>query len=357
MHIVLITESMAANSLGRTYCLWLLARDLGWTVTVLTTHGDRMWGPLAESKFAHDVHLVSESSLTEAIPESTELIIAVKPLPRSLGYAARVSKKIGLPLLIDIDDPDLEVRRRAGSPLMAMLRWIRRPLRSASDLRLRRLARAFPSLASNPWLQDRYGGTLIPHTRPSMEPGTVRNSRDLSVAFIGTRHPHKGVDILRAAVAALQDDEHRTILVITDAPPADALPWERWVGRTTLAAGIELARNADAVVLPSLATRHATGQLPVKLIDAMMLGRAIIVSDVEPLPWAVGDTGLVIEPGNATSLTNALRSLRDPAVRADLGNRARKRSGQEFALGVLAPRFERACLDAIMTIEDAPEST
>lgn len=347
----MITESQNANSVGRAYCLWLLAKELRWSVRILTTRGDEVWAPLASTDFAKDIHKVSRGDLTQEVPDNTDLLLAVKPLPDSFGNALRISAELQLPLLVDIDDPDLEVRTRADSRLMATLRWLRRPLRSLVDLKLRRLARSLPSLVSNPWLQSRYGGTLIPHTRLSMSAGTVRDTRDLEIAFIGTRHPHKGVDVLRSAVASVQQDDARTTLTITDDPPEDARTWEAWVGRTSLAAGIELARHADAVVLPSLSNSHALGQLPVKLVDAMMLGRPVVVSDVDPLPWAVGDAGIVVPAGDESALVSALRSLRDPSLRRQLGSRASRHADDMFSLRVLAPRFEIACQRAVLTAQ------
>ena len=346
MKLTLIAESQEQNSLGRAYCLWLLARQLGWSVNVLTTHGERIWEPLANSDFARDVSRVAADELESAVSTDTDLLIAVKPLPASLGEASNLAQRLRLPILVDIDDPDLEVRRRSGMPVAAALRWLRRPKRSLVDVRLARLARTLPSLVSNPWLQTRYGGTLIPHTRLPMVPSTLRDSSDLRVAFVGTRHRHKGVDVLRAAIDSLQSDGQSAELVITDDPPGDAKHWERWVGRTSLEEGLSLARDADVIAIPSLNVRHARGQLPVKLIDALMLGRAVIVSDVEPLPWAVGGAGLIVPAGDASALAEALRRLRVPATRRRLGDLAVRRAQEEFSIGVLAPRFEEACIAA-----------
>ncbi|MFC7788634.1 glycosyltransferase family 4 protein [Microbacterium sp. MAHUQ-60] len=347
MQIVLIAESKEANSLGRAYCLWLLARELGWGVLVVTTHGNAIWPPLAGTEFERSVRQVPASEVADAIPSDTDLLIAVKPLPRSLGQAAHIAEQLYLPLLVDVDDPDLEVRRRTGSPALGALRWFRRPGRSIEDLRLQNLARTHPSLVSNPWLQARYGGTLIPHTRLPMESGETRDTSDMQIAFVGTRHPHKGVDVLRSAIRSLQNDRSRTTLVITDDPPDDAQVWETWVGRTSLTAGIDLARSADVVAIPSLSDRRAVGQLPVKLVDALMLGRPLVVSDVEPLPWAIGDAGLVVAPGDPNALASALRALRDPSVRRRLQVLALQRAEEEFSVAVLAPRFAEACRAAV----------
>lgn len=346
MEIALITEDQSRNSLGRTYCLWLLAKELGWTAHVLTTEGDEVWAPLRGSEFADSVRRVPKEQLTRSIPLHTDLIVACKPLPNSLGQAEKVARDIDLPLLLDIDDPDLEVRTRAGDPVMAILRWARRPLRSFDDARRARVARQLPTIVSNPWLANRYGGDVVPHVRPVIEPGPDRGGPDLQIVFVGTNHAHKGVHVLREAVARMQNEPATTRLTVTDAPPADAFPWENWVGTTSMSEGMNLARNADVIVLPSLPGRHATGQLPVKLVDAMMLGRPVVVSDVAPLPWAVGEAGIVVEAGDVDALVRAVSQLRDPSRRAQLGSAARAHAVAVFSVGAVAGTFERACLSA-----------
>lgn len=344
MQIVFFTESLAENSLGRTYSLWLLARSLGWRPRVLSVAGDSIWSPLKGSEFAESCELVSPAEAAQIVAANTDLIVACKPLAQSLGVAIEVARDRQVPILVDVDDPDLEALLRIGRPAQRVARAVRRPGRTARDLRLRREVMRRPCLVSNPWLQARYGGTLIPHARSDIGAGTQSESTTPHLVFVGTNRPHKGVRVLREAVASLKDSGFT--LTVTDTPPDDAKPWESWVGTTSLDDGVELVRRADIIAIPSLRTRQAEGQLPAKLIDAMLLGRAVVVTDVEPMPWALGRTGIVVPAGSSQALASALYSLRDAGVRRQLGDSARVRALEEFTVGALASRFEAACYRA-----------
>ncbi|WP_447925737.1 glycosyltransferase family 4 protein [Georgenia muralis] len=208
-----------------------------------------------------------------------------------------------------------------------------------------RLARTLPTTVSNPVLAGLYGGPLIPHVRDSGPQGRPHVREAPVIAFVGSVKPHKGIDLLRGAVAQLSRYGYR--LVITGEAPNDARPWEDWVGVTSFEDGLQLVGDADIVALPSLYSPWARGQLPAKLIDAMLLERAVVVSDVGPLRWAVDDTGLVVRPGHAADLVCALHELRSPERRADLGRRARRLAELRFTVDAVAPRFAEFCLDVI----------
>ncbi|MGB3374670.1 MAG: glycosyltransferase [Microbacterium sp.] len=341
MHITFVAESIENNSIGRTYCLWLLARKLGWDTTTLATRGASLWGPVRDSAFARTVRRIDPRDLETAVPVKTSLVIACKPYPESLGNAIEIARSRGLGLIVDVDDPDLEARLRVGSPVMAAARWIRHPGRSIADRTNARWTRELPSFTSNPWLLERWGGVLIPHAREDQGNGTYSDSSTPRVVFVGTSRAHKGISLLRDAVGALRSSGFT--LTITDDAPDDARPGEHWVGRTTLADGLQLVRDADIVALPSAPDRFSVGQLPAKLVDAMLFGRAVAVSRVAPMPWAVDDAGLVFEPDSLPGLISALEQLRDPARRRDLGKRARARALEEFSVEALLPRFRAEC--------------
>src|SRR5436309_1094943 len=97
LRLLLITPNYANNSLGRTYCLWLLARELGWNAQIAGVNGEALWEPLRLHRdaggFAADCHILTslpaaaQSARLDEMATDSDVIIAVKPLPTSLGVA------------------------------------------------------------------------------------------------------------------------------------------------------------------------------------------------------------------------------------------------------------------------------
>jgi hypothetical protein len=347
--IVLVTPNFENNSLGRTWVLWSLARALGWSTTVVGVKGAAVWGPLAGSDFAADCLPAADPAAAlrtvEAAVGRADLVVAVKPLPTSFGVALEATERSGVPLLLDVDDPDIEVRT-TWRPLREKLRHPLPPGRRRELLRLGALAHRVPVTVSNPVLQRMYGGTIVPHARVPAASPVHSATRMPVVRFVGSVRPHKGVDVLRRAVAAEGAREGLRLEVTADAP-ADAVPWEQWLGTTTVAEGTALVEHADVVAVPSLPTAWSPAQLPAKLIDAMAAGRAIVASDTEPVAWALGGTGVLVPAGDAEALADALHHLRVPAVREALGEAAHARVVEQFSVDAVAPAFERSALGAM----------
>lgn len=344
--VLLVTPNFDNNSLGRTHCLWLLGRELGWDVQVIGVKGTRVWAPLRDTDFAAACTLPEVSNADERLPpgEATdrmlakaawaELVIAVKPLPTSFGVARHLCSQQGRPLLLDIDDPDLEVRTEWRP---APYRWSQRVLsrRYRSLLELKRASATVPTTVSNPELQQTYGGVVIPHARPRRQVGPYDGTTAPVVRFVGSPRGHKGLDVLRKAVANVAHLGVR--LEITAEPPPQPPAWETWVGATSFAAGQQLVATADVVAVPSLVGGWSPSQLPAKLIDAMSWGRAIVASRVGPIPWALADAGLIVPPGDVGALSRALEQLTEPGLRRALGMRAHQRADSSFSVPSLAP--------------------
>jgi glycosyltransferase involved in cell wall biosynthesis len=351
--VLLITPNLDNNSLGRTYCLWLLIRAAGWQAEVVSVTGDRVWAPLAGTEFARACRRVSlgatgdvPAELADAARRS-DLLLAVKPVENSFGTALRLAPATRRPLLLDIDDPDIEVRTE-------WLPWYERAARSLLTTRYRRLRRlkraavGTPRLVGNPCLQEMYGGTLVPHVRDVPErpaPRPTRPDGTTVVRFVGSVRPHKGVDVLREAVASLAPEGYR--LEVTAAAPADPRPWERWLGTTTLEEGRSLVATSDVVAVPSLPGSWSPAQLPVKIVDAMAAGVPVVASDVGPVAWALGRHGLLVRPGDVADLTRGLQRLRDPVRRAQVGEGLRQRAAAEFSVAAVVDRFRDGVKEAV----------
>lgn len=351
MHVLFLTIDLQSNATGRTYALWLLADALGWRTTVVAPRGGETWTPVAGTDFAKECVRLGDGAVDwnslVGLAREVDLIIAVKPLEGSYGRALRLRAQVGTPVLLDIDDPTLEARLSLHRPLMLMAKSVLRARMFWSSVRLYRAAkREQHVLTSNPVLQWRWGGDIIPHARRDSGAGLPHTSGQPRVVFVGTNHRHKGVEELRGAIGALQ---HRGVtLTVTDDPPPDARAWERWVGRTSLEQGLELVRQGDVVVLASIpGSEFAEAQLPAKLIDAMIAGRAIVVSDHRPLTWALGGTGIVAGSHRAVDLAEAIEVLCDPMARAAMGTAARSRALEMFSIQSLTGPFAEAVLRAV----------
>lgn len=346
MNVLFLTKNLSGNSTGRTYSLWLAAELLGWRSRTLSLQGGAVWGPLQGTAFSDSCALITgydparDPELLRAI-DWADIVVIVKPVDSTLGLYDRHPELFNKPVLLDIDDPDLESALSVGHPVRAAGKLILRHRAFRSARRRAALARELETMVSNPVLQRAYGGTIVPHARHDQGAGSAHTRRDPHVAFVGTNNPHKGIDVLRSAVSSLSPRGFR--LTITDTAPNDAQPWENWIGRTTLDEGIDLVRRCDIVALPSSAHgAFARGQLPAKLMDAMLAGRAIVASNLEPIAWALDGTGVLIEPGNRVQLEDALAGLTDPDRREVLGSQARRRALDTFEVGPVAAQFSEA---------------
>jgi glycosyltransferase involved in cell wall biosynthesis len=105
----------------------------------------------------------------------------------------------------------------------------------------------------------------------------------------------------------------------------------------------ELLAASDVFVLPSL--REG---LSYALLEAMSLGRAVLVSDCPGNLDAVGDAGLVFPAGDVGGMAGALTRLAaNPELRASLAKRAAERARTRFSVSEMRDATARAYRRAI----------
>jgi len=328
MNIAMAVHDMQNNALGRAFSLALATDELGHETRVVGPSSGGLWDVLAGTAFAERCQVNPSREQLSALGDWCDAVISVKALPDSLRTATDIGRRFGVPVVLDMDDPDLEVLRYTVHQRYRKRR-LRRWRASRGVARLASTARSLSTMVSNPMLQEMYGGVLVPHCR---RPGSPRPFPDVSdtvtVGFIGTPRAHKGLNVLREAVTALAPVGFR--LVVTARPPADGRTWEKWTGPTSLDEGLRLLESLDVVVVPSLSQTYGPYQLPVKLIDAMMSGVPVVASDLGPIRWALGDAGILVPPGSSSGLVTALSALSDPGRRMELGTAGRRRGLQMF---------------------------
>ncbi len=170
---------------------------------------------------------------------------------------------------------------------------------------------------------DRYD-----RVEPSPELASLAAGRSV-VTFVGRLIDGKGVADLVEAFAGLRR-AHTLLCVVGDGPrraDLEALAHERglddcsvFLGFREEADALALIRASDVVVNPSY-----TEGLPTAVLEAALLGRAILASDVGGTPEVVshGDSALLVAPRDVGALKDGLASLLgDRDLRARLGERA-----------------------------------
>ena len=170
-----------------------------------------LWEPLREhQEFRSDVRVATdiadlERQVAAEVGPDTVLMVC-KPRPELLSLGRKLARSA--PVIVDIDDPELEVgwgatRLRSRAALVARYGPSRFRFRWA-----KRVVRQMQVITSNPVLQDLYGGEIVPHVRDAVTPfrmPTIVVSAPFTVGFIGTPRPYKGIDEVRMAMAGLAD--------------------------------------------------------------------------------------------------------------------------------------------------------
>jgi glycosyltransferase involved in cell wall biosynthesis len=111
----------------------------------------------------------------------------------------------------------------------------------------------------------------------------------------------------------------------------------RFLGALDAEATADAMRAADVVLLPS-----AREIFPNVVAEAMALGRAVVTVRGGAAPEVAGDAALLVEPGNARAVADAVATLlNDPAHRVDVGARARARIAAEFGLERMEEAYAR----------------
>ena len=119
----------------------------------------------------------------------------------------------------------------------------------------------------------------------------------------------------------------------------------------------ERMRSTTALVLPSVVAPDGQMEgVPVALMEAMAAQRPVVASALSGIPELVEHerTGVLVEPGNAAALAEAIRQiLADRARAAEMGRRGRERVREQFVLSTTVAQL-LAIFDAV---NDRPDLT
>jgi glycosyltransferase involved in cell wall biosynthesis len=160
--------------------------------------------------------------------------------------------------------------------------------------------------------------------------------RPFTFAFVGRLTEEKGVRVLLEAARRLPDAPEVRLVVAGDGPLRAAVEAEaRRDGSRLEYRGHQhdvraIYEAADAVLMPSLAEGH-----PLTALEAMASGLPLVASRAGGLAEIVveGETGLLVPPGDASALADAVGALAADRDRARaLGAAGRRRVELEFGV-------------------------
>lgn len=173
----------------------------------------------------------------------------------------------------------------------------------------------------------------------------------LRVGFLGRLEPYKGGELAVRAFAAVAGETDATLEIVGAGPQRGELeacaaelgvvPRVNFTGAVSQEEALRRIGSYDVVLVPSLTTatwKEQFGRIPAQALEA---GTPVIASDSGSLREVLGGCGDLVREGDIGELTTALRRLlSDPARRADLSERGRRRAAETLSWEVVSDRFD-----------------
>ncbi|MGV3722648.1 MAG: glycosyltransferase family 4 protein [Actinomycetota bacterium] len=158
------------------------------------------------------------------------------------------------------------------------------------------------------------------------------------IGYVGTFQPYEGLETLIAALPHILRRQSSAHLLITGSGGEEARLRARvreqaleqhvtFTGRLPHAEVKSIYALADLLVYPRLLTRTTALTTPLKPLEAMAMGKPVVVSDVPAMHELVtrGETGLIFRSGDEADLgQRCAEALGSPQQCAYLGENARK---------------------------------
>lgn len=297
--VFVIGDSIKTNSLGRALSMAITSTLIG-TVNVLAFDDGPQWA--GAQQFGFKVrpfkrrHFAAIESEVRSAAASRRVVIWISkgtdPMPQ---LARRLAGITNVTLIADFDDDDVSIMQSfvSESRVNALKMNV---LRRKSPQRLRRSQAKIAAIAdittfSSSGLRGvykrRFGwlgpSAIVPHTRIETSRTELTPAADetIRLGFIGTVRRYKGADAL---VAILRADPSSLLITFSQnwSPPEDVS--DRWITYPSNTPLGELYGKIDILLLPMDSSDAAARyQLPAKLVDAAVYGKAVAATPTEPI--------------------------------------------------------------------------
>jgi glycosyltransferase involved in cell wall biosynthesis len=385
MKVSILCFDLSSNAFGRAGLLAIALSKLYDVEIIGPSKSGKVWAPMAQigipiKKFAwkrYPGFYRIKRNIMDMI--DGDVILASKLMPTSFGIGLQKKFSSGKPLVLDIDDWELGFFYHSGF-WGKVGRFINfsNPNGLPHVLRLEGLVKKVDAVSvSNRFLQNKYGGTLLPHCRDTaaLDPlkfDSAKIKENIGLAgkkvlmFLGTPRPHKGVDDLLTAFQKINNtDLFLAIIGVENQQEILKKVDESTRGRVLILPKIsfdklpEYLSAADIIVVPQRQTSDSVGQMPAKLFDAMSMAKPIIATRVSDIPEVLGGCGYLVDPGDPQKLIEAIQYILTHSDEANKkGQAARKRCRQKYDIHNLESGLSRLIEQVIaqkVTSENSPK--
>jgi len=174
------------------------------------------------------------------------------------------------------------------------------------------------------------------------------------VLYLGQLHGGQYAELLLRAVKITVTKKPNTVFMIVgsgaDLNRLKSLAKELGVNKNVIFTGAveyslvpKYLAAADVAVACFEDNDITRSKSPLKIVEYMAAGKAIVASEVGEVPRMLADSGILTEPGNVYSLAKGiLKFLEDEKLRKECEKKARKRAEEEFTWDVTACNILRA---------------
>ena len=362
MKVSVLCFDISSNSFGRA---WLLAQALSkfYDVEIVgPSRKGKIWTPMQQTDIPVKQFTWKRypafSQITKNILEAIDgdIILASKLMPSSFGIGLQKKISSGKPLILDIDDWELGFFYHAGFfGRVGRFLNFSNPNGLPYVWRMERLVGQADAISvSNRFLQNKFGGTLLPHCRDTsfldplkFKPDEVKKNIGLAekkiLMFLGTPRPHKGIDDLLIALKQIDNPDLCLVIIGADnhqefLKGIDELVRDRVVvlPKVSFDRLPEYLSAADILVVPQRLTSDSFGQMPAKLYDAMAMAKPILATRVSDIPEVLDDCGYLVDPDEPSKLAEAVQYiLSHPEEACNKGKAARERCQRMYDIQIL----------------------
>lgn len=376
--VVVCCWELAHNPAGRAMTLaeaWQPHADVAIVGCLIPSYGRTLWGPLQSSPIAcHSFVLEHPSNFVDdafrlVSQHPADIVHLSKPRMHNVIFGWLYQLIWGARVVMDVDDEELGFAKAdsALDPFEYMREHGELPplkdLRSRVSTQLAvGMVHQFDGVTvSNPALQSRYGGQIIPHVRPAERFVPSPEKRFASrkefdvpldkyvVLFYGTPRKHKGVAETARALAALGRDDVCYVIAGGEVDAKLRSELDGVSGVDYIFLGPQpyertpdvVAMGDVSVLLQDVESQVAQFQLPAKLMDALGMGLTVF-AQVTPALEELASKGAFV-PVTSENLTENLQKYFQGGYKGQ-GARGRAVFESDLTVDAVAPII-RSILD------------